>query len=456
MYELTIVIDLVVVTACIGLLLSFGRLSHSHPATIYLIFHLYTFTSRIIAIAFGAPTLYSTYGPSFRAVEPDEIIHAMILADVALSVVTYACIKASSDDLKNLSKTPQMLKEKLPNLSFQHITRVARITFPVGLVALFAFTYIPNAENLNVNLGELENSSSVAATRSWAGVSLLAMIYWSGFRWYLMSIMSVYLGILALQGMHRFRVILPTIMLVQIYLDRNKMRWPSLRICAMLLCMGMIFFPLKRIGSQVRQGASFDAILTNATEEISEAASGEAGDQMFLDMFACGLTLTDEGGRFYYGATYWSLVTLPIPRAIWADKPGLADHVINMSTPDRPMGEMGMIITYLGEAYINFWYLGIVLTPFLAAYLATRFYFWGYRNHYFSVQRFAYMLLAVNMIQILRDGLISIFTFIFLSMGPLVAILVLHYYLPVKWRLRTQGSVPGKLQPQAPVRALGT
>lgn len=455
MYELTIVVDLVVLTSCIALMLRFARLSHSHPGTIYLIFHVYTFTSRIIAIAFGAPTLYSTFGPRYRPVEPDEITRAMLLADVALSVVTYACIKASSDDLKGLSKIPLTLKEKLPNLSFQHITRVARVTFPIGLVAVFAFTYIPNAENLNVNLGDMENSSAVLATRSWAGISLLAMIYWSGFRWYLMGIMSVYLGIIALQGMHRFRAILPIIMLVQIHLDRNKMRWPSLRICAILLCLGMIFFPLKRIGQQVREGASFDAILTNVSEEIGDAASGQANDQLFLDEFASGLTLTDESEKFYYGGTYWSLVTLPIPRAFWPEKPGLADHIINFSTPDRPMGEMGMIITFLGEAYVNFWYFGIFITPFFFAYLATRFYFWGYRNHYFSVQRFSYMLLAVNMIQILRDGLYSIFVFIFLSMAPLVAILVLHYYLPVKWRLRPQAPVPGGGQPQSPVRALG-
>jgi hypothetical protein len=454
MYELSVTVDLLVVITCAGLLMRFGRLGHSHPGSIYLFFHLYTFTSRIIALAFGAPTMFTELGSylQFRPIEPFEIQRAMILADVALAVVTYACIKASSDDLKDVQRNPPAPESKLPTLSFHHITWVTRLTFPIGLIAILAFTYIPGAENFNVNLGELETSSGVLATRSWAGISLLAMIYWSGFRWYLMMMMSIYLMILGVQGIHRFRVILPILMLMQIYVDRRNLRWPPLKLCAVMLCVGLLFFPLKRIGDSVRRGASFEEIFNKTSQIISDATTGQANDQNFLDQFACSLTLTDERGHFYYGGTYSALLTLPVPRLVWPEKPGLAEHVKDISTPERPMGDMGMILTYLGEAYLNFWYFGIIITPFLLAYLSTRFYFRAYRSHYFSVMRLCYILLAVNLIQVLRDGLLSLFLFIFLGMLPLVSIALLHYFFPVKWRLRSSLQRQKPLPTQAPAQ----
>ena len=54
-------IDVLLVSICVVVLLRYGRLSHSHPATIYLFFHHYTFTLRPIGVMLGAPTMLSQY-----------------------------------------------------------------------------------------------------------------------------------------------------------------------------------------------------------------------------------------------------------------------------------------------------------------------------------------------------------------------------------------------------------
>jgi hypothetical protein len=434
LFDLNITIDLIIVLTCAGLLIRFGRLSHSHPGTIYLFFHLYTFTSRLIAIAYGAPTLFSEWGPQYRGVTEDEIIRAVWIGDVALILMTGAWIKAAADDRRAAANS--YLAEKIPNLSFKHIALVGRFTFPLGVVALLAFSYIPQIENVNLYMGEWETSSWILTIQSWAGLSLLVFIFWSGFRWHLILPMAIYVGIMSVQGYHRFRIVLPVLLMLQIYLDRNNLRWPPLRVCAMLLGLLILFFPLKDIGKMVRRGASFDQIVASASDTVKDAATGQADDQAFLDQYASALTLIDENGKYYYGTPYLALLTLPVPRVLWADKPGLADHMADFSRPSRPMKEAGMILTFIGDAYANFWYFGVVVVPFLLAYWLGRFYFRAYRENYYSVTRFMYLMLAVNLIQVYRDGLLSIFIFTVVNMFPLVLIVVLHYFFPVKKRLR--------------------
>jgi hypothetical protein len=140
----------------------------------------------------------------------------------------------------------------------------------------------------------------------------------------------------------------------------------------------------------------------------------------------------DENGKLYYGSTYLNLLTLPIPRQWWPDKPSLADYLQDISRPSRPMGEMGMIVTYLGESYVNFGFLGILIVPYLVAYWLARAHFRAYTSSYYSVARFAYLLLACNLIQVYRDGLVSIVVFTCVNMMPLTFILILHFIRPLK------------------------
>jgi hypothetical protein len=266
----------------------------------------------------------------------------------------------------------------------------------------------------------------------WAGLTLLALIYWYGFRWWLMVPMSLYLLVMAYQGYHRFRVIIPAILLIQIYLDRRKLRWPPIYVLGVLFFLMLIFFPLKDIGKLAQEGEGVVQIVDMSRQSVNNALAVQAPDQQFLDQLACALTLMDHSGKRYYGTTYLALVTLPIPRQWWPDKPGLADYLIDISIPSRPMSEMGMIVTFLGESYVNFGFLGIVFVPALLAYFLARAYFRAYRSNYFSVIRLTYLLVACNLIQVYRDGLISIVVFTWVNMMPLMLIVALHYILPAK------------------------
>ncbi len=214
-----------VLAASTTVLLRYGRLSHSHPATIYLFFHLYTFTTRLIGLAFGAPTLFSEYLVFFEPIRDSEIVRAAFIGDLALLVMTIAWIKASRDEYKR-EKRASNEDENYRRLSLRHIWAVVFIAFPLGILGLLAFSNLPGFDGDPIELGEWQTSSWFFVVQVWAGLSILALIYWYGFRWWLMVPMSLYLLIMSYQGYHRFRVVIPVILLIQIYLDRHRLRWP--------------------------------------------------------------------------------------------------------------------------------------------------------------------------------------------------------------------------------------
>ncbi len=435
-------VDVLVVFNCCIFLLLFGRIAHSHPAVIYIFFHLYMVTTRLLGLSFDAQTLFTdgVLSGLFQPVTNSEIVRAVILADVALVVMTICWIKAAADASRHRSVSD---RTAFRVLSIRYIKSVAMVAFPLGILGIALFASIPGLTegglaNTRVALGSWETSSWLFILVTWSGLVILALIYWYGFRWWLSIAISIYLLLMMYQGFHRFRVIIPIILMSQIYLDRRRIRWPPVQLAILVAVAALLFFPLKGLGRAAQlmfsedetKQPSISEILSKSTDDVKAALSGQAGDQQFLDEFAMALTLVDDNGKYYYGSIYLPLFTLPIPRQFWLEKPGLADYLKDISKPWRPMDQLGMIITILGESYLNFGYVGIIIIPGLLAYGLGRVYFYAYRSHYYTVVRFAYLVLACNLIQVYRDGLLSIVVFTLVNMMPLMLIIILHYVVP--------------------------
>ena len=78
----TVLLDVTVLLCCVACLMTFTKMSVTHPATIYLLFHGLFFTARAIAILNGATTLFSWKGAI--PVSESEIARSLMLADLAL------------------------------------------------------------------------------------------------------------------------------------------------------------------------------------------------------------------------------------------------------------------------------------------------------------------------------------------------------------------------------------
>lgn len=408
-----VLLDVTVWLLCLISLLVFARLSITHPATTYLAFHALLFSARAVAILDGTTTIFS----GAASVTHGEISRALLTADLGLLAMTSAWILAAHRATR-VPVNPRPLKLGI-------IQAVCLVGIPAGCVAMIFWSRLPGLAPQQVE-GAWATSNWTVVAQTWAGLCVLALIYWYGFKPLLTISIAVYLAFVVYQGAFRFRFLIPLILLVQIYLDRRSRRWPSLASSLLLIACALLFFPLKEIGQQLQGGQSLDSVLQNSGQEIADVLRGSHPDQTILDQFASTLTLADRHGKLFWGSTYSGLLTVIVPRQWWPEKPGLADFQKEISTSARPMAADGMVVTMLGEFYLNFSYVGVVVLSFALAYFSGRCFHAAYARSYFSLARFVYLLVACNFIQVFRDGLISLFVFTVINMMPLTVIALLH------------------------------
>lgn len=423
-----LVVDAFVIALSILMLARHGGLRHSHPGILYLAFHVLVFTVRAWAVQDGAATFLGTTA--------GEVARAVLFADLFLFTFTVGLVslprEQESAPTSRETYSPGAQDSQLPGaplvvgrwrtLSNGIIMGVAFFAMPYGLYIFLQRASVPG----------LEASQSVATTAystlalTWPGLLLLVMIYRNGFRFMLLVPIITYLGIMAIQGFARFRLVIPAIFLCQIWLDRRGQRWPGIGMAVLLIAMALVFFPLKDVGKQVQNGASFSEIRGSISDSIGQTFSGESDDQAILDQLAVTVALTDTHGAFFYGQPYIAVLTLPVPRVLWPEKPGLADHIAEISSDDRPLSTIGGVTTLVGDLYLNFWLFGLVFGGLILGRTSGSAFRSAYRHPFLSVQRIAYLLLASCLIQIARDGLTAVPIFFLMQNLPIVVILALH------------------------------
>jgi hypothetical protein len=421
-YQQALFLDLTVLVVCAYLLLRHGNLTFSHPAIPYLVFHVYVVTLRLVALLFGdASTLFSKWQGPFDAVLPQEIARAASYFDIALATMTLTWLWLRRQPAAGPRRTELRLDPS-------RVWAVIVGAFLCGVAALAIGAQLPGFQpnQRAADLGDWGSSSYLVVAQTWCGLALLAHIYCYGFKRRTLFVLAVYLLVMIFQGYHRFRVVIPVLMLAQVYLDRRQLRWPPRWMVGGFLIVAILFFPLKTIGRMWQTGSSLEEIGSVVSESTERVMAGEADDQMFLDQLASALTLIDMNGRLYWGRPYLALLTLPIPRQWWPEKPSAGEYMADISIPSRPMRENGMIMTFLGEAYANYGLLGVILIPPLLAMFLTWLYRKAYRSDYHSVLRFTYVLISVTLIQVYRDGLTSLVMFTFVNALPLMVIVLLH------------------------------
>ena len=411
LYFFIITIDIICVSFSVFLLR--GKLSFFHPFFMYLFFHLFAFTKRLWEILiFNSPLLYSD-GVGTRVVSLDEIIRAIIWADVALIIFSFAC------------RMTYFLKIKKNNVIFLNKNKVNLVAFTFFVLGLPAFIITRNIDNSSNQFDQFLIVMSL-----WPVLSICLLIYYYGFRWYFLLLILPFIVLLSIQGYHRFMIILPLLFLLSVYLYNKKLKWPNIKIIFILVAMLLVFPQLKYIG-MAYNNKNFDEVFFRLQQIVLFENKLEGSSNNFLDQYAGALTLIDESNRFYYGSTYMSVVTIFVPRVLWDNKPGLGDHTIALATNDRPYDTEGRVITYLGEAYINFWYMGFFIIPFILGVLLTRSYIANISSGIGSLQFYVFISFNVILIQVFRDGIASLVLFGILQNIVMVCIYLLHKF---KWK----------------------
>ncbi|SDR88457.1 hypothetical protein [Actinopolymorpha singaporensis] len=403
-----LLVDSAVVAACGAAFFRNRHRRHSHPAFIYLIFHVMLFTFRGWAIRQGSPT--------FLGLSEAEVVRALLAADVFLLSAAFGWLMPTP---AKWTETPTSPRELRPAV----VTGVAVFLMPIGLYFLATRTYTSGSGTENV---ALSTSYEIFAV-TWPGLLLLGLVYVKGFRWYLLCPLAMYLCFMGLQSQDRFRVILPLILLGQIWLDRKGRRWPTTLIVAGMVAVFPVFVAMDAIGAAYRTGSLTPQVVSQEVSRgIGESFSGGSNDQLGLDALGVAMAQSDRYGVPLYGKDYVNVLFLPIPRPLWPDKPVLNEAVVKLSTSDRPLSAQGAVLTMPGSLYVDFRWVGLTLVAFLLARAGLWVYCRAYAHGMGTAFHFAYLLVAASLIQIYRDSLTSLVTFLLVNSAPLVVILVVN------------------------------
>jgi len=408
-------IDVFVVIAVVVLM--FRRMAFWHPLTAYLLFHLYSFTYRLFQILGGSPLMY-TGQANAEAITPEEITRAILWADAALLLFVAASWWAHK---VFEAKSDQPIERKVLNLNIAKA--IGLLCLPVG--AYFFYAVKTTGVVLSVDSA---SAGYIQVMSMWPIGVLGLLIFAFGFRWHLLALTAFFLGAVALQGYHRFMLILPLLYFAALYLQTQRRRWPNILIIVGALFVGMVFPRLKYIGQALQYGDTQEAMnqFSQAFVKDKQSYAESFATEDFLDQFAGGLSLIDNNERKFWGSTYLAILTLPIPRAWWPNKPGLADHMHEISTSGRQYNIEGRIFTYLGESYINFGYAGLILIPAMVGYILTALCLHATAGPMLRLGRYLYLVFFMALVQTFRDGLLSIFVFTIVHNMPMLFTWILH------------------------------
>jgi hypothetical protein len=407
--------DYLVVAAVIVLM--FRRMAFWHPLTAYLFFHVYSFTYRATKLTTGSVAPLYTGIANAEVITPDEINRALLWADVGLVMFALAAWFAHLR-FDAQAERPTVRRVLNPNIA----KTLGVLCLPVGLY----FFYALKSGFLELEVGGA-STGYLQSIALWPIGIIGLLVFTFGFRWYLVVIGGLFLGGVAFQGYHRFMLVLPLLFFAAYYLQSRRLRWPTWPLLVAAIVVGLIFPRLKYIGQAVQFGDTQEAIAQvgesfNFFSKEKEESSGED----FLDQYAGALSLADSNNRHFYGSTYLAIVTLPVPRAWWPNKPGLADHLQEISTSGRNYAQEGRIITYLAESYLNFGYAGLFLIPALMGYVLTAYCLHATLGPMRRLGRYVYLVVFMALVQTFRDGLLSIFVFTIVHNMPMLFALVLH------------------------------
>jgi oligosaccharide repeat unit polymerase len=404
----------------VSLLIIRTQVTFLHPFTMYLFFHLVVISARAWQLYYGSPPMYAE-NHSFEDIREAEFIRAIWMADVALFLF---CIFSWLGQYPIFPTSHQNREKHYYKMELNIVNKTCLICLPVGFL-LFAL----------IKLGvPLPETSYFGAFGQWLISCILILLFTKGFRPHLTAAAFIYLAIVAVQGYHRTQLILPIIFLISLDLIRRQKKWPNKYIVIFAIIGGIVFPQLKYIGWAVSDG-DYDKAITllikpfsystedknNHTTSIFEGV--KVSTIQFLDQYAGSLTMLDNKEKHYYGSTYLAMVTLPIPRLFWPGKPGLGDHTIEVSTDTRQYDVEGRIITYIGESYFNFGYIGIFIVPSLLAFCLSRWFHTVRQYNNDSLSLCVWLIVYSSLIQVFRDGLSSFITFTIMINTPIFFIL---------------------------------
>ena len=419
--QLVAIIDVILLILGLWCISQVSEWSIFNPALWWVGLHAFGITSRLIALSLGARSL------AIIGIRSEmELVRAGIASDVTLLGVVAATVYVGFRTSREKSGDAVSAKRDWSRLNPYVGYVISCLCVTVGTYALIKFGWVATAARARgvdisaIDIGGFAESSYPIAIAGFAVQGAIILCAIRGFtRWRLLVLMA--LMVLTSLNLARTAFVLPAILSFLLYQSRRREHSIPLRWALMIPVFGLLWFVFKPISNVIRAGDDPRKIFAEASEYFAQTSSEGSMDSQQLDMQATFMAAADEQDRRYYGATLLPLLYLPIPRFAWPDKPLQNAYAWELSTSLRPIEPNGMTAQLSGESYVNFGWIGSAVIPFFYMLGMQSFYRRVKDEEITSVARLMYLILLITMVQVFRDGLVSLIAFPCVFYVPLVA-----------------------------------
>ena len=438
-----------------------------HPLTYYLAFHFLIFVVRPPLVYFREyDVIYRVY--EFQPSMEDK---TTVLIAANLGLIAFAVMVLRKGNAAFQFKRTQF-DEAQRILLWKPFMISALILLPISALSLLsditskavdASTMVRDAAT-GIAINTSANGYFVDAQMMLA--PLVLMFAWLlRFRWW--SLMPL-LAFIVLRGMTGGRgvFVLSAVAIALLFLYEQRRKWPSPPILLGLAALVALF---NFVGQD--RGAAIRALVMDdyserglyAADEVRFLEGMDAGNLEYFEYLV--YAIPQRSGTYGYFLNNLQILTEPIPRALWPDKPiGAPIQMYKLFDYGYPIG---MTNSLPGEGWAQLGYLGVALWCGLFGHL------WGMafngyvKGQQTNFQTITYMFALPISILFFRDGTILTFLkagfFLFL---PLLVVRAVAGLLAIpsaeslagaalRQRQRQLAMQTGKILPRARARALG-
>lgn len=429
MYEFLLFLSVMIFVACTILYVKHPAASILHPVTIYLAFHGLVYTVRpITAYIYDYRTIYWAVGFTPSAWEKSVVL---ICTNLALVVFVAVALKVAPQPLIFRQTIADTLRRQSLLKYFW------LVAIPVGAAGIYSLYWRWGLEATSGTLGATDQRYGFRAMEATTGYFLilgsmlapLVAIYAYLHRFRLVSLLPfAAFSVLKLGTGGRGDFIAAAAMLLVLYLYERGRKWPDWRTVAGALAALFVF-------SMVVQDRGAGVRELFGTEGINESRVGgnegrfskplEHMDFANLESFEFVVyAVPGRTGSFDYFLHNLRILTEPIPRALWKDKP-MGEPVRLFYLYDHG-NYIAMALGVPAVGWYSLGYIGVVMWAALFAWFYTICYrqFSRGKQGHFAVLGYA-ILLSTSFVAF-RDGMIlTILTLSLPYFAPLVLMLIL-------------------------------
>lgn len=390
------------------------QLSIFHPTTVYLLFHCIVFCIRptlVYFFDFDQVWRYIGFWPT-----ENELVLALYLSSAALIVFCSAfAVTCPHPGPKDIAFSREFtLSERRA-----FWTMAAALT-PLGIYSILAANVqgerVGGVFIMTGTSGYINDLQQVLITIS---ILVIVMGRW---RWYSFIPLLIFLYYRAIQGWGRWTIILTVFALILFHSWKHRRNFPAFKYIVPLPLLFILFANLGLDRSYVRNMAEGNAEETRDVLDESEtfASRFDTLDFANFDYLTYIVAVVPEETETYtYASQYLQIFTEPIPRRLWKGKP-VGPPIVFFNLNDYGNFN-GLTPSLVGDGWMSGGWIGALATMAVAGWALGLLYNWFIRNQDNIFHCFTFLIINAVIVQLYRDGGISIAKFLLFCLLPIFA-----------------------------------